>query len=85
MDTAGRVLSAVLLPPDYGLESATRNPQADQTALRIAIAARFSPAPQTFVGQMIFNWHAIPLPPAAPASAPAPANSAVTNAPAAQP
>ena len=82
VDTAGRVQSAVLLPPDYGLESATRNPQADQTALRLAIAARFSPAPQTFVGQMIFNWHAVPLPPASPTPTPASTN---TNAPAAQP
>ena len=75
VDPAGRVLSSVLMPPDYGTESATRNSQADLTALRLARAARFSPAPQTYVGQMIFNWHAIPLP----------ATSPITNAPAAQP
>ena len=86
VDSAGRVQSAVLLPPDYGLESATRDNQADQTALRIAIAARFSPAPQTFVGQMIFNWHAVPLPALAPAPAPSQTTtSLVTNAPPAQP
>jgi hypothetical protein len=75
VDPAGRVLSAVLMPPDYGTESATRDHQADQTALHLARAARFTPAPQTYVGQMIFNWHAIPLP----------ATSPITNAPTAQP
>jgi len=85
VDPAGRVVSAALLPPDYGLESATRNDQADQTALRLAIAARFSPAPQTYVGQMIFNWHAVPLPVATPTPTPAPVISTATNAPAAQP
>ena len=34
------------------------------------------------VGQMIFNWHAVPLPPASPTPTPASTN---TNAPAAQP
>jgi hypothetical protein len=69
VDTAGRVLSAVLLPPDYGLDQAVRDDAADQRALQMARSARFSPAPQLLVGQMIFNWHAVPLP------------LAVTNAP----
>jgi hypothetical protein len=62
VDPAGRVISAVLLPPDIGLESALRDDNADQTALSLARAARFAPGSRLTVGQMIFNWQAIPLP-----------------------
>jgi hypothetical protein len=70
VDVAGRVLSAVLLPPDHGLELAVRNEQADRCALEIARAARFFPPSTLIVGQMIFNWHAVPAP--GPASFPPP-------------
>lgn len=63
VDTAGRVLSAALLPPDYGLELAARDAPADQYALECARASRFSPNQQLIVGQMIFKWHAVPVPP----------------------
>jgi len=85
VDPTGRVQSAVLLPPDYGMESATRDNQADQTALRIARAAHFSPGSQIVVGEMIFNWHAVPLPAIAPVPATAPATIQATNLPPAQP
>jgi len=71
----GQVISAVLLPPDYGFETAPHDDRADQQALTLARAARFAPAPQITVGQMIFTWHTVPLPPSAPATGPA------TNAP----
>ncbi len=62
VDPSGRVLSAVLLPADYGLELAARNEAADQFALQTARSAKFSPASQLMVGQMIFNWLAVPPP-----------------------
>jgi len=62
VDPVGRVLSAVLLPPDYGLEKALRSASADERALELARSARFSPSGQIAVGQMIFNWHTVPLP-----------------------
>jgi hypothetical protein len=74
VDAAGRVVSAVLLPPDSGLNSAahedqpTRDDNADQSALNLARSAQFTPAPQLTVGQMIFNWRTIP-PPATNAAA----------------
>lgn len=69
VDSAGRVLSALLLPADYGLELAARNDAADQFALQTARDARFSPGAKLMVGQMIFNWLAIP-PPAASTNQP---------------
>jgi len=59
---SGRVVSAVLLPPDSGLESAVRDEDADQAALNLARAAQFAPASRVTVGQMIFNWQAVPRP-----------------------
>ena len=69
VDTAGRVISTVLLPPDYGvllptdygIEPEIRDANADKMALDLARAARFAPAGQVTVGQMIFNWHAVPI------------------------
>jgi hypothetical protein len=62
VDATGRVVSAVLLPPDHGWESAAHDDQADQAALNLARAAQFAPAPRLTVGQMIFNWHTVPPP-----------------------
>jgi len=71
VDPAGGVVSAVLLPPDLGLESDLHDDHADQTALNLARTARFAPAARLTVGQMIFNWETVP-PPAtnAPATSP---------------
>jgi hypothetical protein len=62
VNAAGQVISAVLLPPDQGYETATHDDQADQTALNLARAARFAPADQFTVGQMVFNWQVVPAP-----------------------
>jgi len=66
----GQVISAVLLPPDYGFETAPHDDLANQQALALARTARFAPAPQITIGQMIFTWHTVPMPPSAPATAP---------------
>jgi hypothetical protein len=62
VDAAGRVFSAVLLPPDHGLEANVHDDRADQMALSLARSARFAPADHVTVGQMIFNWQTVPLP-----------------------
>jgi hypothetical protein len=62
VDPLGRVISAILLPSDYEFESVTHDDNADQKALELARSARFAPAPQLTVGQMIFNWRAVPVP-----------------------
>ena len=54
VDAAGNVVSAVLLEPS-GLELA------DTNALAIARNARFAPAAQLTFGEIIFNWHTIPV------------------------
>jgi TonB family protein len=54
VDTAGNVVSVVLLESS-GLDAA------DSRALEIARAARFAPAKNLAVGQMIFNWRTIPM------------------------
>ena len=61
VDPSGHVISAVLLPPDYAFEPATRDDLADQQALAFARTARFGPASHFTVGQMIFTWHAVPV------------------------
>ena len=58
---AGQVFDAVLLPPDYGLESDAPDDRADQMALTLARSARFAPADHETVGQMIFNWQTVPV------------------------
>ena len=62
VDTAGNVVSAVLLPPDSGFTATDQYDQADQLALELARAARFTPASHLTVGRMIFNWHTVPPP-----------------------
>ena len=71
VDTAGNVISTVLLPPDSGFTAADQYEKADQRALELARAMRFIPSPRLTVGRMIFNWHTVPPP--------------ATNAPAASP
>lgn len=60
VDAEGRVFSAVLLPPGSGSKPA------DQSALDLARAARFSPLPENHasptLGFLIFEWHTAPLP-----------------------
>ena len=62
VDTTGNVISAILLPADYGYETEARDEGADQMALQLARAARFVPRDQISIGQMVFNWHVVPLP-----------------------
>jgi TonB family protein len=54
VDAAGNVVSVMLLESS-GLDAA------DSRALEIARAARFAPAKNLTVGQMIFNWRTIPM------------------------
>jgi TonB family protein len=53
VDTAGNVVSAVLLTPS-GLDAA------DQRALTLARTARFAPSASLTIGRMIFTWHTVP-------------------------
>lgn len=57
VNSAGEVLSAVLLPS--GNPGGFHDPGADQRALELARAARFAPARGLTVGQMIFDWHTV--------------------------
>ena len=74
VDAAGNVISAVLLPPENPAEiSAVRNNDADQRALQYSRAFRFAPlSPDAegaelnpsgplSMGQLIFNWQAVPV------------------------
>jgi TonB family protein len=63
VDTAGNVISTVLLTPSgYDI--------ADQRALELARTLRFKPASHLAVGRIIFNWHTLPVvTPAVPATA----------------
>jgi TonB family protein len=64
VDAPGNVVSTVLLSPS-GYDAA------DQRALELARAMRFTPSSHLTIGRMIFNWHTVP-PPAmnAPAALP---------------
>jgi hypothetical protein len=68
VNVAGQVISAVLLPPDSGIvpadpefDAETRDGKADQRALQLARRAKFAPASEVTLGQMIFNWHVVPM------------------------
>ncbi len=61
VDTAGNVVSTVLLPSDNPLEAASHLDDADRRALELARTARFAPAQYLTVGRLIFNWHTVPL------------------------
>jgi hypothetical protein len=60
VDTAGDVVSTVLLPPDGGFAAADYYAAADQRALELARALRFTPSPRLAFGRIIFNWHTVP-------------------------
>jgi hypothetical protein len=62
VDAAGNVISTVLLPPDSGFTAADQYEKADQRALELARAMRFTPSSRLTVGRMIFNWHTVPPP-----------------------
>jgi hypothetical protein len=61
VDAAGNVVSTVLLPPDSGFAAADQYDKADQRALELARAVRFTPSSRLTVGRMIFNWHTVPM------------------------
>lgn len=69
VDVAGDVVSAVLLPSENSLDADGRADISDTNALQIARAVRFAPSSQLTFGELIFNWHTVPLattnPPAA--------------------
>ena len=62
VDAAGNVVSTVLLPPDSGFTPADQYEIADQRALELARAMRFTPSSHLTVGRMIFTWHTVPPP-----------------------
>jgi hypothetical protein len=62
VDAAGNVVSTVLLPPDGGFTAADQYDKADQRALELARAIRFTPSSRLTIGRMIFNWHTVPMP-----------------------
>ncbi len=59
VDATGNVVSAGLLPPDDPGEAASHYDAADQRALELARAARFSPAARPAMGQLIFDWRTV--------------------------
>jgi hypothetical protein len=63
VDAAGNVVSAVVLPSENGLAADEHYEAADQRAREVARALRFKPAMQPAVGQIIFNWHTVPVVP----------------------
>lgn len=65
----GNVVSTVLLPPGDGFTVADQYDAADQRALEIARALRFTPAAQLTFGRIVFDWHTVPAP-AAPTATP---------------
>jgi hypothetical protein len=56
----GDVVSAILLPADNGFAEADQFAAADQYALGLARAWRFTPAANPAVGIATFNWHTVP-------------------------
>jgi hypothetical protein len=60
VNAAGDVVSAVLLPSDNSSEA--RDADADQRALELARAARFAPASDLTLGNLIFSWRTVALP-----------------------
>ena len=61
VDASGNVASAVLLPSDNDLEADGRSVMGDSNALVIARSLRFAPAPALTFGQIIFDWHTVPV------------------------
>ena len=50
--------------------AANQYDQADQRALEIARAMRFTPSSRLTIGRMIFNWHTVPPPATNPPAIP---------------
>ncbi len=71
VDAAGDVVSAVSLPSDNPEATASHYAAADQRALELARAARFSPSSQMTVGRLIFDWRTV-APPATNTTSAAP-------------
>ncbi len=67
VNAAGEVVSTVLLPSNRSGE--VRDADADQRALKLARAARFAPASDLTLGNLIFRWRTV-----APPATNAPAN-----------
>ena len=61
VDRAGNVISAVLLPSESALENAGRAEIGDASALRIVRKLHFAPAPSLTLGELVFNWHVVPV------------------------
>lgn len=61
VDADGNVASAILLPSDNLLEAAGRAEIGDTNALALARTLRFTPAERLAFGELIFNWHTVPV------------------------
>ena len=61
VDTAGNVVSVILLPPETVEEISAHDDGADQRALAFARGLRFAPAQKITLGVLIFNWHTVPV------------------------
>lgn len=60
VNPVGDVVSTALLPSDSSVEALGHWDEADQRALTLARTARFAPAAQMTLGEMVFNWHTVP-------------------------
>ena len=58
---SGQVLSTVLLASDDPLTADSHYAAADQTAVELARALRFAPASRLMFGEILFNWHTLPV------------------------
>lgn len=61
VNAEGFVASLVPLPPENAVEAKQRAEVGETNALRIARKLRFAPAAQATFGEIIFNWHTVPL------------------------
>ena len=61
VDMEGNVFSAVLLPSENPIETLGRADKGDTNALAIARSLRFAPSSRLTFGELIFNWHIVPL------------------------
>jgi hypothetical protein len=61
VDTTGNVISAILLPLTDGVEAEDQYAPADQKALQIARGLHFTPAKRLMFGEIILNWHTVPV------------------------
>lgn len=61
VNAEGLVASLVPLPPENAVEAKQRAEVGDTNALRIARQLRFAPAAQDTLGEIVFNWHTVPV------------------------